>query len=131
MANPRTGYFKCPRCNGHDAYESEEATGAIATTLNTDGLVDPTIIRSTTGIVMRCKECGEKTKWFDSAETKAYKFKRDAKASTIICYLSAGAFLFGGFYVLNAGLSGTTGLVIGAFVASAFFLFLGYVSSAG
>lgn len=131
MANPRTGHYQCPRCNGYEAYESEETTGAIATTLNTDGPVDPTIIRSTTGIVMRCKDCGEKTKWFDSAETKAYKSKRDAKASTIICYLGGGAFLFGGLYVLNAGVSGTTGLAIGAFVASAFFLFLGYAGSQG
>ncbi len=131
MANPKTGYYECPRCNGRNAYESEETTGAMAVTLNTDNPVDPTLIRSTTGIVMRCKECGEKTKWFDSAETKAYKSKRAAKASTVICYFGGAAFLFGGFYILNAGISGTTGLAIGTFVASAIFLFMGYVSSQG
>ena len=131
MANPKTGYYECPRCNGHNAYESKETTGAMAVTLNTDSPIDPTIIRSTTGIVMRCKECGEQTKWFDSAETKAYKNNRDAKASTVICYLSGTAFLLGGFYILNAGISGTTGLAIGTFVASAVFLFMGYASSQG
>ena len=101
----------------------------MAMTLDTDNPVDPTLIRSTTGIVMRCKECGEKTKWFDSAETKAYKAKRDTKASTVICYLGGGAFLFGGIYILGSGVSGTTGLAIGAFVMSAIFLFMGYAGS--
>lgn len=131
MGNPRTGYYECPRCNGREAYESEETTGAMATTLNTNGPVDPTIIRATTGIVMRCKDCGEKVKWFDSAETKAYKSKRDNKASTIICYFSGVLFAVFGFYVLGQDLDGTTGLTIGVFVASAAFLFMGYASSQG
>jgi hypothetical protein len=131
MANPRTGYYQCPRCNGREAYESEETTGAMAMTLNTDNPVDPTIIRSTTGIVMRCKECGEKTRWFDSAETVAYKTKRDAKASTVISYVGGLGFLFMGFYIIGQGLEGTTGLTIGVFVASAIFLLMGYAGSQG
>jgi hypothetical protein len=129
MGNPKTGYYQCPRCNGRNAYESEETTGAMAMTLNTNNPVDPTFIQSTSGIVMRCTECGEKTKWFDSAETKAYKAKRDANASTIICYLGGGAFLFGGIYILGAGISGTTGIAIGSFALSVIFLFMGYASS--
>jgi hypothetical protein len=103
----------------------------MALTLNTESPVDPTIIQSTTGIVMRCKDCGEKTKWFDSAETVAYKTKRDAKASTVIGYVGGVGFLFMGFYIIGQDLEGTTGLTIGVFVASAIFFLAGYGSSQG
>ena len=129
MGNPKTGHYQCPRCNGRSAYESEETTGAMALTLNTDNPVDPTLIRSTTGIVMRCRDCGEKTKWYDSAETVAYKAKRDAKASIVISYLGGVVFLFMGFYIIGQDLDGTTGLTIGVFVASATFFLAGYGSS--
>lgn len=129
MGNPNTGHYKCPRCESGKAYESEENTGAMGLTLNTDGPVDPTIIRATTSIVMRCFDCGEKTKWFDSAETRAYKAKRDATASTIICYVAGVIFLLAGIYVIGLDISGTTGATIFTFAMSAIFLFFGYVSS--
>ena len=129
MKNPKTGYYKCPRCEGNNAYESKETTGAMGLTLDTNGPVDPTIIRGITGVVMRCKDCGEKTQWFDSAETKAYKSKRDASASTVICYISGVAFFLGGLFILGEGISGTMGIAIGALVLSAIFLLMGYASS--
>jgi hypothetical protein len=131
MGNPRTGYYQCPRCNGRNAYESEETTGAIALTLNTDNPVDPTIIRPTTGTVMRCKDCSEKTKWFDSAETIAYKAKRETKANTVIGYVGGVVFFFSGFWIIGQDLDGLTGLTIGSFVASAVFFLVGYSSSKG
>jgi hypothetical protein len=131
MGNPNTGHYKCPRCESSKAYESEENTGAMGLTLNTGGPVDPTIIRATTSIVMRCSDCGEKTKWFDSAETIAYKAKRDATASTVICYVAGVIFLLAGIYVIGLDISGTTGATIFTFAMSAIFLFFGFVSSKG
>jgi hypothetical protein len=112
MANPRTGYYQCPRCNGHEAYESEETTGAMATTLNTDGPVDPTIIRTTTGIVMRCKDCGEQVKWFDSVETLAYKYKRDTNWTAWIGTPSGILMVILGIWALTSGLPFGTGEIV-------------------
>jgi hypothetical protein len=97
-------------------------------TLNTDGPVDPTLIRATTSVVMRCTDCGEKTKWYDSIETMQYKEKRDASASKVIGWIGGFCFLFGGFFIMGEDLEGTTGLIVGTFVVSAFFFLIGIVA---
>jgi hypothetical protein len=128
MGNPRTGYYQCPRCNGRDVYESEETTGAMAMTLNTPGPVDPTIVNPIKGTVVRCRNCGEIAKWYDSAETVAYKAKRDAGASTVIGYIGGIVFLLLGLQISSEGLDGTRGLMIGCFVASAISFLIGFSS---
>lgn len=100
MGNPKTGYYECPRCSGRDVYESEEITGAMAMTLNTPGPVDPTIVNPVKGKVTRCRNCREKVKWHDSAETIAYKQKRESKwnayggtpAGALMCLASLALF---------------------------------------
>ena len=84
----------------------------MAMTLNTDNPVDPTIIRSTTGIVMRCKECGEKTKWFDSVETLAYKSKRDTNWGAWLGTASGIAMVIMGIWALTSGLPFGTGEIV-------------------
>ncbi len=125
MGNPRTGHYECPRCQGQDVYKSEETTGAMAMTLDTPGPVDPTLVNYTKSTVIRCRNCGEKARWFDSPETIRYKQKRDSSATKVIGIIAGIGFFFGGIYIMAQDIEGTTGLVIGAFVASAFFLLIG------
>ena len=125
MANPKTGFYQCPRCLGQDVYESEEVIGAFGLTLNTPGPVDPTLINPVTGNVVRCRNCGEKVKWFDSQETTTYKAERDAALTKYICFGFSFVFFILGFWVLGQDLDGTNGLIWGSFIGSGVLLLLG------
>ena len=103
MPNPKTGHYECPRCNGRRTYESEETIGAFGMTLETENIVSPSIIRPTKGVVIRCKDCGERTKWFDSDETKAYKYNRETKQTSVILKLASVVSLLWGCYVVVTG----------------------------
>jgi hypothetical protein len=129
MGNPRTGYYQCPRCNSQKVYESEETIGAMGMTLDAPGPVDPMLINRVTGKVSRCFDCGEKAIWHDSAETQAYKAKRDSSVTTVISFIGGFVFLFLGLWIIGEDLEGTTGLKIGAFVASGFFFLMGVATA--
>jgi|LakMenE01Jun11ns_1017448.scaffolds.fasta_scaffold9741767_1 hypothetical protein len=122
MGNPRTGYYLCPRCNGRDAYESTETTGAMAMTLNTPGPVDPTIVNQVKGIVMRCRDCGEQVKWNDSAETLAYKAQRDTNWAAWFGTPAGFAMVIAGIYFINDPYIGST---VGEKVTIGFLLVMG------
>jgi len=128
MGNPRTGHYECPRCKSREVYESRETTGAIAMSINAPGPIDPTLVNKIEETVVRCVQCREKSVWYDSAETKAFKAQRETAATRVIGFISGFLFLFGGLYILNEDLEGTTGLMVGVFSASAFFFLVGIVS---
>ena len=100
----------------------------MAMTLNTPGPVDPILVNHIKSTVIRCTICREKSTWHDSAETIAYKQKREKKQMKAVGLISGFGFLFGGLYIVDQGSEGTTGLAIGTFVASAIFFLIGLAS---
>jgi len=73
------GFYSCIRCGGREVYSSTESTGGYAFTIDTPGPVDPTFINTFSSAVTRCRQCGEKARWVETAYGRQLRLEERQK----------------------------------------------------
>jgi hypothetical protein len=98
----------CPRCDKNVDFNSTAVSGPTrAYTLDLDGPIDPTIIRSSSKVVNVCRNCGNQNIFHSKAAYQANQKQVAEKHSEkgfhamMINILGLGAGIFSAIYFLN------------------------------